>query len=307
MIVQQHYYAVTVGFAGTRRKGENGASQLTTKNVTLSFYSVCTFLPNFGLLPSGVCAHRPKLPQSFHFLNLLQVTSKPQPLNESTRKLWLLVKMPRVIVQQNDESESLGGFAFLLRANRLIRIDFSEEVVVLVGVTEQRFFAHRDVLCDGSDFFKAACMGEWREVKDKTIRLSEQQPVAFRIYINWRYTASIDLWNGKYEQTTYKGSDGNTYPQSGPRYERLLSCYVLGDMLRDEKLCNALINSYFELREMTKSTPQGSLVNQAFKRLPESSNLRLLMVHHLAFSAHINALKANTNILAAEVGKQIAL
>lgn len=187
------------------------------------------------------------------------------------------------------------------------RIDFSNEVTVLVGTDEKKFTAHKDVLCETSDFFRAALGGAWLESADKIIRLPDQVSVAFSIYLNWRYCGSIDLWDGREGITTYTNIEGQERQSQGPRYERLVHSYALGDFLKDQKLCNALVNAYFEVQSVTNSWPLPSFVNLAFECLPETSKLRLLIVHHIAFSSTYESFEANIGALKPEVVAQIAL
>ncbi|KAK4543404.1 hypothetical protein LTR36_005547 [Oleoguttula mirabilis] len=62
-------------------------------------------------------------------------------------------------------------------------------ITVLVGVDEEAFTIHESLICDRSDFFKAACSGEWKESQTRTVRLPPSTtPAHFQIYLDWLYS-----------------------------------------------------------------------------------------------------------------------
>jgi hypothetical protein len=163
------------------------------------------------------------------------------------------------------------------------RINFSNEVTVLVGADEVKCVAHRDVLCAKSGFFRDALSGSWNEGKKKCISLPEQCPTAFNIYLNYRYQGMIDLES---DGDPVRKHNGQTRRATTPIYERLINSYILGDMLRDNGFCNALIDAWFEVRyNMDGRVMSSTQVNTVFENLPETSKLRKLVAHDLAYSA----------------------
>ena len=138
------------------------------------------------------------------------------------------------------------------------------------------------------------------------VHLPEQPPVAFSIYLNWRYTSSIDLLDGVEDAETHTATDESTKSSRNLRYERLIQGYILGDMLQDDKFCNNMIDSYFELREATKASPSHYCINLAFDKLPDTSKLRLLIAHHLTHSTGGEAFEKAIENLLPEVWKAMA-
>lgn len=188
----------------------------------------------------------------------------------------------------------------------MTRIDFSDDVVVLVGEQENRFVAHKHVLCESSEFFKAACNGEWRESKEKIIRLPENSERAFSIYLHWRYSGYVDLWDGQERPTTYTDKIGITRPDVGPRGARLVACYLLGDMIGDRKFRNALVDSWFALFAETNVVVTAKNVHIIFSKLPVTSKLRQLAVHELAFDFNFEGFEATLPNYSLEVVRAIA-
>lgn len=175
------------------------------------------------------------------------------------------------------------------------RIDFGKEVVVLVGGSEKRFVCHANLLTAQSPFFEAALSGRWLESEEKLVRLPEQAPTAFSIYLNWRYTGAVDLSDGEDNAGTYTTPEGAIKENQGPRFSRLVRCSVLADMLQDHAFSNALIDSYFDLVEITYQFPSSTAVNLAFQLLAEGSWVRRLFIRQLAFDANAYELSQRIN------------
>ncbi|KAK3712638.1 hypothetical protein LTR37_009081 [Vermiconidia calcicola] len=172
------------------------------------------------------------------------------------------------------------------RPTKRLKIDYGHEVSVLVGDTGQRFVVHKDVLCTNSPFFQAACSKNWREGREKVIRLPDHAPIAFSMYVDWRYQGVVDLWQGDENQRTVRrDTQGNERAAGGLRFDRLIDSYILGDMLQDHKFCNVLIDACFDLIEETLQIPHYGNINRIFNTSPETSKLRQLLVHTMAFAS----------------------
>jgi hypothetical protein len=105
------------------------------------------------------------------------------------------------------------------------RMDFQDTITVLVGAKEERFCAHKDVLCATSGFFQDAFSGNWLENKERTIRITEQQPVAFEIYLTYCYQHTIDHSMGdeqcSHDELLKKGASGQSVHRYNPGYLEL--------------------------------------------------------------------------------------
>lgn len=63
-------------------------------------------------------------------------------------------------------------------------------ITVLVGQEEHPLYFHKELLRRASDFFKAACTGNFKEV-DGVVRLPEQDPEIFKYFMYWLYTGKL--------------------------------------------------------------------------------------------------------------------
>lgn len=183
------------------------------------------------------------------------------------------------------------------------RIDFTEEAIVLVGEDDQRFVCHQNLLSASSPFFLAATAKD----PGKIIRLPEQDPTAFSIYLNWRYTGSLDLFDGDPAHGVETASDGLIRQKAGKRWHNLFNAYALGDMLQDSTFCNTLIDAFVLLVDTTGHYPPPSVVNPVFRSLSDLSKLQKVFIHKMAFRVSFKTLEENLDLYLAEVWKEIAL
>ncbi|KAI4268569.1 MAG: hypothetical protein LQ337_007768, partial [Flavoplaca oasis] len=99
-------------------------------------------------------------------------------------------------------------------------------IKVLVGPSEYCFSIHWGLLTSKSTFFNAALTGSWTEAEEDTVRLVEEVPELFAIYVVWIY-----------------GHDW-TVDHLGREYGLATSSrlYVLADKLGSEELGNLIID-----------------------------------------------------------------
>jgi hypothetical protein len=65
-----------------------------------------------------------------------------------------------------------------------LKIDYTQDVNLLVGSKETKFIVHKHVLCETSTFFQTALNGQWSEAQSKTIRLEEVGSTSFQTYVH---------------------------------------------------------------------------------------------------------------------------
>lgn len=71
------------------------------------------------------------------------------------------------------------------------RLDFSEEVIVLVGRYEKRFTVHKCFLTKTSKDFEICCVSESDQINFRHIKLPKVDPDIFSIYLQWLYTGVL--------------------------------------------------------------------------------------------------------------------
>jgi hypothetical protein len=64
-------------------------------------------------------------------------------------------------------------------------------VAVDVGTRCRRFYVHKALLMEHSEFFKKALQGTWKEATDGIVILEDIKPAIFDIFVGWLHTGEI--------------------------------------------------------------------------------------------------------------------
>lgn len=137
-------------------------------------------------------------------------------------------------------------------------------IKILVGASKAQYFAHRSVLVDTSDFFRAALEGPWEESKG-VVELQEERSETFETYLQYAYCSKI-----------FVRKDGDISITSG-EWGPLVNLYILADFLKAEALKNDIIDGFIELWKETGRYPVG-LAKRIYRSTAEISPLRRFYV-----------------------------
>lgn len=134
------------------------------------------------------------------------------------------------------------------------------------------FLLHEGIICERSEFFRRAMSGNWIEKEERLVKLPEERPLVFDMYVSLLYTnRTLDC-----EQST----EGEIEPKAfrnvqQKQYRALCKLYVLAEMLQDLEAKKAALKAmittsqmYIEqswwkpnehfVRDLYGSTPRGS-------------------------------------------------
>lgn len=64
----------------------------------------------------------------------------------------------------------------------------SEIVHVFVGKDRKKFAVHKKLICSVSDFFDKAFNGGFKEARENSMNLDEDDPLTFAVFLEWLYT-----------------------------------------------------------------------------------------------------------------------
>ncbi|KAK3637789.1 hypothetical protein LTR56_011995 [Elasticomyces elasticus] len=117
-------------------------------------------------------------------------------------------------------------------SSKQVKMDYTDLITVLVGAEESRFIVHKDAICAKSPFFNAACGREWIEGQEKTVRLPEQDAGAFKVYLRWVYSDTLNM-------ALMEEPPGYVVI---PSFLNLTKAWLLSTYLQDDALCNKLID-----------------------------------------------------------------
>lgn len=144
-------------------------------------------------------------------------------------------------------------------------------VDVLVGEEKEIFSVHEKLIRTSSPFFDKATSGAWLESAQHTIRLPEDEPEIFSIYVHWLYYGTFPVYCDK------PGRPANQ------EYLKLVKAYTLGDKLMDTVFQNAAIDAIVEKSTSMASDghkwyPDTEVVEFAYNNTNKSAPIRQLLV-----------------------------
>ena len=104
-------------------------------------------------------------------------------------------------------------------------------ISIVVGSVESEatFIVHERLICETSEFVKRAMGGEWKESRQRLIRLPDQSPRVFHIYVQWLYLHVLPT----------RDDSEHSYGE----YDQLARAYILGDILLDTSFRDAVIDA----------------------------------------------------------------
>lgn len=116
----------------------------------------------------------------------------------------------------------------------------------LPGVDTMEFTVHKDLICETSRFFAAACSKEWVEGQTRRVKLPFMSPEYFHFYVDWVYRREINVT--ELEEAPSPIGDCTIHPcsrnpppalwiKSATSVHILCELYILADYLGDRE-CN---------------------------------------------------------------------
>ena len=137
----------------------------------------------------------------------------------------------------------------------------------MVGPEEQCFYVHPSILAAHSEFLKSALKEEWTEGKDRVIKLPEDDPEIFYIYVQWLYTGTI------FTKTK----------EEAHSFDHLVDLYLLGEKMLDQvfqnRVMDALVSATRERDENGKRYFHDDLcIDKLYRNTPKNALARQFMV-----------------------------
>ena len=159
----------------------------------------------------------------------------------------------RAFLPLSTETPSLGG--------RTIEIVVGREPVTCV---------HEKVICAPSKYFEKALSGGWKEAKECSFQLEEEDPESFQLYLHWLYRRTLPT---RIDEPGYSGN---------AEYLQLAKAYILRDRLQDgsfqDVILDAIVNKC-RTRANDGSTwfPVGPVIEHIYQNTTDSSKARRLL------------------------------
>jgi hypothetical protein len=170
------------------------------------------------------------------------------------------------------KSSSLLVFV-ILRYDFLTLLSLSGRSIEIIVGSEQpiTFSVHENLISAASDFFKKSMNGDRKESKERSVRLREEDPEVFQVYLHWLYYHTLPV------RIDSPGLDGNV------EYLRLAKAYIMGDMLQDGNFKDAVLDAMAEKGKSKASDgnhwhPVGPVIRAIYDNTRASSEARRFLV-----------------------------
>lgn len=122
-------------------------------------------------------------------------------------------------------------------------------IEVLVGDKDELFSVHQSLIRASSSFFEKALGGKWKESAQRTVRLPDDDPNIFALYIHWIYFGAIPVSSIKRKKAV-----------ENSEITDLVKAYIMGDKLLDPAFQDATIDAIIE--ETTGIAERGNYYKQ---------------------------------------------
>ena len=157
-------------------------------------------------------------------------------------------------------------------------------VTVQVGAENEEFVLHKDLLTSKCPaFFGAALLGEFSEAQSSTIKLPEDEPKAFQLFIDWIYCGTfppIPFRKEWVRQSVHTMKKSGQLGAEG-QYHRL---YYMAEKWFMHSLANQAIDVIRNFHNGTKTTIHPEFVVMGYHNTCEKSPLRQYLMKSVAFA-----------------------
>jgi hypothetical protein len=143
-------------------------------------------------------------------------------------------------------------------------------VLVLVGPSETEFTVHQSFICKKSAFFENALRGEWKEAKERVVRLPDAEPGVFEAYLSWVYGDRVNI------ASVPAAFEGGLYHNQ--RYSKLAKTWIFADSLLDWTFCDRLTDTILDSATGYFVFPPERLMNWIWAHTSTGSALRKIFV-----------------------------
>jgi hypothetical protein len=145
----------------------------------------------------------------------------------------------------------------------------------------QIFDVHIALITERSDFFKKALIREWKEAAEKVVKLPDDDPEVFAIYLHHLYTGELAV---KPEEQYYAADD---YVKT---YQDFAHLYVFAEKVQDIGTKNAVIRAMLDagrivLPNRANICPGSNIIRIIYKGTPAGCPARRLLVDFWTYRA----------------------
>lgn len=129
---------------------------------------------------------------------------------------------------------------------------------ITVGSIKTKFHVHKSLLCEQSDYFKAAFEGQFAEAKSEELTLEDEDPELFDRLLDWVYLQYLEPIAAR----------------DNEHAKELVKLWVLADKFLMHRLANEAINALYKGRPKDLK----DIYNWVWQHTCEPSKLRSFLV-----------------------------
>lgn len=172
--------------------------------------------------------------------------------------------------KDEDEELAIGDshYETISPSPKRLKYQNTSAVTVFVGQQATPFVAHKEFLCEVSDYFRAALTGQFAEAKKDKVNLPEQKAEVLEDFLTWLYGGSLD-------SLAFRKLNGDLEYELD--WEHIRDLYVFAKYIQCPKFSNNLLNTVWKTALNTKS-PGPEAVTLIYQDTAESCGLRRLVV-----------------------------
>ena len=139
--------------------------------------------------------------------------------------------------------------------------------------SQQDFLLHEGIICKRSEFFRRAMNGNWSEKKARLVKLPEDDPKIFALYVNLVYMGELSRPS---DLTKTTSNEFQAHILATVKF------YVLAEKLQDKQAKNTAlqtIHADMKWQPSAEKLPNAEIVEFMYKNTLKGSPGRRLMVH----------------------------
>lgn len=179
-------------------------------------------------------------------------------------------------------------------------------MTILVGPAEKKWVMHENLLASKSDFFRATFRGGFREGEDGVLRLPEDGPRPFELFVGWIYSQPLNDMNGDRVRVLARPDDKKVTVRD------YLGLYFFAAKYMIEDLQNETLDTLYDYYKVPGNFPRPEDVEAVYQGTGEDDKMRELLVVHTTFrmfSGYRNAGKDWADVLKdnGEIGHDLVM
>ncbi|KAL9037081.1 MAG: hypothetical protein Q9214_005855 [Letrouitia sp. 1 TL-2023] len=142
-------------------------------------------------------------------------------------------------------------------------------VLLHVGFFKEKFYVHKNILCEASDFFDNALKSEFQEGQKQEIVLPEDTAATFNALVNWLYCPTYTLGETEMVNDSF-------------------NLYYLADKYVITALKNQIIDTLFLRLRKDGNSIHAMHLHKVWQQTPTNSGLRRLLTDTFVWTSELS-------------------